>query len=84
MTNGLLDTVFKTHGVDLVRGPASSPTTIQYGFIAETVGLEIGLGPGEVLVLRVRDTAIFKVNHDTNPGRVEEAEKRLHELSGRK
>ena len=38
--------------------------------------------------LKMQDKAkeMYKavMNHDTNPGRVEEAEKRLHELSGRK
>lgn len=61
MSNGFLNTVFKTDGVDLIR--ASTPPN-HYGFIAETSGLEIGIKPGEALVLRVGDNRIFRVNFD--------------------
>jgi len=64
MTHGLLSTIEKAGPIDLVRGAASSPTTIHFGYVAETVGLDIGLLPGEALVLRVGNTVIFRVNYD--------------------
>jgi len=66
MTNGLLSTIYKTDGIDLIRGPASAPSTIHFGFVAETAGLDIELLPGEAVVLRVGNTRIFRVNYDSS------------------
>lgn len=62
MSNGFLNTVFKTNGVDLVR--VSTPQPNHYGFIADTSGLDIGLLPGEALVLRVGNNRIFRLAFD--------------------
>ena len=66
MTKGLLKTIDKTDGIDLIRGPASAPATNHFGFVAETTGLDISLLPGEALVLRVGNTRIFRVNYDSS------------------
>ena len=64
MTNGLLTTLFKTHGVDLLHGPIAKPTVADFGYIGERAGLMINLQPNEALILKVGDTEIFRINHD--------------------
>jgi len=64
-TNGWLSTVFKTDGIDIFRGPAPPPAPSYFGFVAETVALDIdgGLSPGEALVLKVGSDEIFRVDY---------------------
>jgi hypothetical protein len=66
ITNGLLSTINKTDGIDLIRGTASAPSRTHFGFVAETAGLDIELLPGEAVVLRVGNTRIFRVNYDSS------------------
>jgi len=61
LSNGLLTTIFKTDGIDLLRGAPGSTTTTRFGFVGETAGLEINLQANEALILRVGSTTIFEV-----------------------
>jgi hypothetical protein len=64
MSNGILSTIFKTHGVDLLHGPIAKPTVVDFGYIGETAGLAINLQPNEALILKVGNTEIFRIDHN--------------------
>jgi len=61
LSNGLLTTIFKTDGINLLQGAPGSITTTRFGFVGETAGLEINLQANEALVLRVGSTTIFEI-----------------------
>jgi len=64
MSNGTLTTIFKTDGIDFLTGLVARPTVEHFGFIGETAGLDVSLRPGEMLVLRVGNTTIFRIDHN--------------------
>lgn len=64
MSNGTLTTIFKTDGIDFLTGLVARPTIQHFGFIGETAGLEVGLRPGDALVLRVGNTTIFRIEYN--------------------
>ena len=66
LSNGLLTTIFKTDGIDLLRGSPNSPTTTRFGFVGETTGLEINLQANEALVLSVGSTTIFEITANSS------------------